>query len=347
MKNDAPLKLVHFMTPRPENAGLGSFPVDDDVDTEKILIYSISEMANLTAPDALVEMMLPERGVSIIAGQSGVMKSFLMIEVGLNIALGTNINEIKVKQTGVVIMINEGQSGIGQRCQAALNHHKREEPDNFRIIPMTPSLMDDGSLDAFIDAIKELPFIPGLLIIDTFNKATIGGDDNSTKDMALAIDTAEKLGRRFDAAIVLIDHVGKDRTKGVRGSYAKQANAVMVALVTKSGDNVKLKTIKQKEAEDNIEFNFKINLSKVTSPDTGEVREVPALSHRPEQVFPSHKDFIIQSLEERGRIDRDELLKSFISLFTEKSKDSFKTALARLRKDKKIKETDGYVQLID
>lgn len=315
-------------------------------DQDGVRLYTIDELLDRQPPEFLIDCMLPEKGVAIIGGQSGTMKSFLMIHLSLMVAIGKNVGRYSVKQTGVLFLINEGQAGFGLRCQAALADLEFDTLDNFHVAEVTPDLMREDTLGPFIEAAEALDYTPGLIIIDTFSKASIGGDDNSTSDMARAIKTADQLAGRFDALVVLIDHVGKDTKKGLRGAYSKYANAEMVGMVTKVSDTVTLKTTKQKEAEDNIPFDFKVNLVEVPDKRTGEVREVPALSIRTEFVVHPQKDFIIKTLQQDGPTERANLSNTFCGWYGDEKRKTFNTQLSRLRKKGLIKEEDGCVCLV-
>jgi hypothetical protein len=309
-------------------------------------LYSFEELENRPLPMFMIEDILPMKGVAIIAGPSGAMKSFLMIYLTLMVASGTKLDTKNVRQAGVLYMINEGQGGFPLRIRAALTHHGIKMPTDFRIAETTPDLMREQSLEPFIKAVEALDYIPRLIVIDTFSKASIGGDDNNTSDMALAINTAEELARRFDALVVLIDHEGKDPKKGVRGAYSKYANAEMVGRVKKISDTVSLTTVKQKETEDNLHFDFKVNFAKVKDPKTGEVREVPALSYRPElSMPPRQQDFIVRDLELNGAIKRKELGDKFCETYGTDKRKSFNEQFRRLLKMGKIREEHGHVQL--
>jgi hypothetical protein len=167
--------------------------------------------------------------------------------------------------------------------------------------------------------------------------------------MAEAMETAKELADHLGCFVLLIDHVGKDKRKGIRGASSKYANADMVGMISKAADNVMLKTTKQKDFEDGVEFDFKVNMVDVTDPHNGDVRQVPALSYRSDVEMPTvtHNDYILQSLDRDGRTLRTDLFVVFTDHFTTKSKDGFKTALSRLRKSKRIEVVDGYVQLLD
>jgi hypothetical protein len=310
-------------------------------------LFTIAELLDRPPPKFLIEDIFPEKGVAVIGGQSGSMKTFLMIYLAFLVATGKKLDTKAVKQTGVLFLNNEGQAGFGRRCQAAAAHLGIEIPDNFRVAEITPNLMREETLAQFLEAGDELEYIPGLIVLDTFSKATIGGNDNDTSDMAMAIATAYKLANHFDALVVLIDHVGKEPKKGLRGAYSKYANADMVGMVSKAGDTVTLKTVKQKEAEDDLRFDFKVNLVKVKSRTDGEVAEVPALSIRSKPFIPEQKDFIIAALEHNGRIDRKDLAKRFTGVYGDKTKKSFNEQLRRLKKLGKIDEVDGHVQLTE
>ena len=72
---------------------------------------SLEELANEPPPQMLIKDIFPERGVAIIYGKSGSMKSFLMISMAMHVALGLDLGDQAVKQQPVLILLNEGQCG--------------------------------------------------------------------------------------------------------------------------------------------------------------------------------------------------------------------------------------------
>jgi len=184
-----------------------------------------------------------------------------------------------------------------------------------------------------------------MIVIDTFSKASIGGDDNSTSDMASAIQNAYRLAKHFDGLVVLIDHVGKDQKRGLRGAYAKYANADMVGMVSKSGDTVTLKTAKQKDAEDGLIFDFKINAQEM-SQGTKTV-SIPVLSLEKTRRPLSQKDFIVNNLSLEGSIERTTLRNIFEKEYGVGTRKSFDEQVRRLKKSGEINEANGVIQLSD
>jgi len=314
---------------------------------DNVRFYSIDELINRPLPEQLIEGMLPTTGVGIVAGASGEMKSFLALSLGLSIACGTDLDRLTVKPSGVLYLANEGQAGVGQRLAALLKHNEIDAPKNFCIARSTPDLMRSASLELFFEAIDQLNFVPGIIFIDTLSKATTGGDDNSTKDMAQAISTAQALAERFECLVMLIDHVGKDPKKGVRGAYAKHANADMVGMVSKVADTVTLKTTKQKDFEDGSTFSFKVNIVELKCLQTGEMRKVPALSYRPDNAPPPQPEYILVQLTHDGRTERNALAERFMAEYEHKDKKGFNEVVRRLINSGDIEEVDDVLQIKD
>lgn len=307
--------------------------------------YLIDDLLSEPPPRMLIEDIFPERGVAVVAGASGSMKTFLMISLSLSVALGLSVAGRSVMQGEVLYMLNEGQAGFGQRCDAWLQQQKQRRPANFRIAKMTPNLARDGDLGPFIGLAEELGIRPSMIVIDTFSKATIGADDNSTSEMAGVIENAYRLANHFEALVVLIDHIGKDAKKGLRGAYAKYANSDMVGMVTKA-DRVALKTVKQKEAEDNLRLEFRIEKLELKLSD-GSFKTFPVLVPVSDNVLPAQKDFIIQMLMENGRMPRSELVDAFVGLYGDTTKRSFNVQLGRLKRSGVVVIEGEYVLLTE
>src|SRR5690606_22406249 len=230
-------------------------PLKSHVEQPHGALLSISDMMNRPKPVQIIKDILPEKGVAILAGESRHMKSFLILALTLSSVTNTPVYGHQPLEKRVLYAMNEGQAMFGYRAAAWLDHHDMDiaSVDNgFRIMETTPNLMKPDSVKAFVGTIRESDFKPEVIVIDTFSKATVGGDDNSTKDMAMAVHNAYALANAIDGLVILIDHFGKDAKKGIRGASAKFANADMVGLVTKTDNLVTLFTDKMKDGEDQL-----------------------------------------------------------------------------------------------
>jgi hypothetical protein len=194
---------------------------------------------------------------------------------------------------------------------------------------MTPNLMLSDTVTPFIEVIRQEGFSPNFIVLDTFSKAIIGGDDNQTKDVSQALNTAYGLANEFDALVLIIDHVGKDAKRGVRGSYAKYGNVDAIVMVTKQDTVITAITKKQKEGEDNLCFYFRQELIEATHPLSNETNLIPVLT--PSTMDLTQKQFIVAFLEAGGATSRKDVQEAFADSFGVSAKKSFNTVLERLK----------------
>ena len=112
-----------------------------------------------------------------------------------------------------------------------------------------------------------------LVVIDTLSKATSGIDENSNAEMALAIERAYRLANAWNCFVAIVAHTGKDETRGTRGASALKANVDSVLAVRRSGNSrhVSLTIEKQKDADDHLQLDFKMEATEVIHTETGEV----------------------------------------------------------------------------
>ena len=277
-------------------------------------LLTINHMLNRPPPVQIIKNILPQKGVAIVAGESRHMKSFLVLSLMLSLATKTDVFGETVDQTKVVYTMNEGQAAFAWRASGWLDHNgfpvDTEIDDWFRLMETTPNLMIPESVKSFIGIIDKSDFNPAVVVIDTFSKATVGGDDNSTKEMSIAIANAYAIANAIDGLVILIDHFGKDTKKGLRGASAKFAAADMVGLVVKDEkDKVTLRTDKMKDGEDDLLFNFDIIECK------REDRMPVVMPARGLNTLPSQPDWILGYLALNGEIDGEEAREAMIGTF--------------------------------
>ena len=104
--------------------------------------------------------------------------------------------------------------------------------------------MDKHSLNAYVDELREHEI--KLIVIDTLAYAMAGGEENSAKEMGVAVDGMQKLRNEVGASILLIHHSGKDRSKGARGSSVLKAAVDTEIEINASGDKISLHADKQR-----------------------------------------------------------------------------------------------------
>lgn len=243
-----------------------------DAATPKVRLWSYADLQRLPPVDWLAHNLLPAEGVGAIYGASASGKSFLAIDMALHIAQGRHWFDHPVdKAVPVAYVAREAGAGIRRRLQAwdGAGGLTRSVPGNFRAVTDYPlKLTDPDSVQALGEAIASELGQGALIVIDTLHAATPGMDENSARDMGLAIDGAKALQRQVGGLVLLVHHTGKDQTKGMRGSsslFAALDVAIEVSRWETDGGNTlrQWRVTKSKEGEDGDARMFALGVAEI------------------------------------------------------------------------------------
>lgn len=222
----------------------------------------------------LIEDVLTVGEVSMIAGPSRHGKSFAAVDEGLAVARGVPWLGNATVRGGVIYIAAESGRGVKKRLRAyrAWNELKPDVDLPFILLPgqfdlygaedNTAALLDDAKLyDTYFKETFGVPL--RLIIIDTFAAATPGADENSSKDVGLALKRATAISTQTGANVQLVHHMNAGGTKP-RGWTGILANIDTVATVEKhekrvdeDGRPIRYVTLsKNKDGEDGRTFRF-------------------------------------------------------------------------------------------
>jgi hypothetical protein len=102
--------------------------------------------------------------------------------------------------------------------------------------------------------IAELPEKPAMIVIDTFARAMMGGDENSAQDVGAFNNAVEALIESTGACVAVIHHSGKNKAAGARGSSALRG-AIDTELEV---DAKQIISHKQRDGENPLALGFKL-----------------------------------------------------------------------------------------
>jgi hypothetical protein len=200
-------------------------------------VLRVSELAELPAPEYLVEGVLPAAANGVLYGVSGTGKSFVALDWALSIASGQVSWMGRGLRPGPVVYVAaEGQAGLTQRIQAWMHANGvATEPDLY-IIPDAVQLLDVMDGRALLDAIKaRIAESPVLIILDTLAKCMPSGDENSTQDMGLVTASQDYLRGQTGAHVLFIHHPMKHGDLERGNSSLRAAQDVMLLLKSEDG----------------------------------------------------------------------------------------------------------------
>lgn len=209
----------------------------------------------------LIDGFLDRRGVAMMPGASGSAKTFLTLEMGMCIALNRDFWGMQVKPGLVLYQAGEGKEGVTKRIDGWLLD--RDVPPSaevpFKVLPRKVNLfVDDKDTDDLIEEAKawaeyyEQPV--RLVIIDTFNKAITGANENAGQDMGRVLSRLERISESLDCAVLVPMH--KSKQGDMRGHTSLMGDASNVLNVTKleirDGNSRQIRTVsldKNKDGE--------------------------------------------------------------------------------------------------
>jgi AAA domain len=174
----------------------------------------------LPKPEPLIDGWLDRNSLAVLYGPSGSGKTFVALDWALCVATKKWWQGHYVEPGRGLYVIAEGIGGFGLRIEAWEHHHLSVIENNVFWLPVAPNLFRPalGAQRALIDLAVELE--PDFITIDTLARCTVGGDENSAKDMGIVVEHADALRRATGATVLIVHHSGKDTTAGLRGSSA-------------------------------------------------------------------------------------------------------------------------------
>jgi RecA-family ATPase len=199
--------------------------------------------------------ILPCQSKMILGGAAKVGKSFLVLNVGLGLAKGTNLFNAKYpnatpvfpvyKPTKVLYIEQEvGPEGLRRRLERVLQAKPEWQFTDFYIKSKDTALRMDSTdgilaLEAEIEQVQ-----PQVLILDPLSKLHIS-DENSAQDMGRIMRVGDKWIEKYKLSIIYVHHTGlaafdpQNMRRGgarLRGSSALFADVdSMVEVINKSG----------------------------------------------------------------------------------------------------------------
>lgn len=201
----------------------------------------------------LIKRWLQERALMMLHGPSGVGKTFILMDMCLRIATGkTDWNGLKVKAGTVVYLAGEGHYGLRGRIAAWAHQHGADQIDMW-VSRHGCDLNTPQGYQRAADAIRALPKLPCLIVIDTLHRF-LAGDENSAQDAKSMIDACDRMKHEFGCSVMLVHHTGvsEEAQHRARGSSAWRG-ALDIEISVTGGKNdapIKIEPRKVKDGEE-------------------------------------------------------------------------------------------------
>ena len=200
------------------------FPVVDAPPTQPAPRTRVRRLKDFAAsetkgPGYLVKGLLQRRSYAEMFGAPGAGKTFVALDLAYHVAAGLPWMTHKVHAGPVLYLAYEGTGGMVKRAQALRQKYGQEDVPLY-IAGAAFSLREPAGRAECGRLIAELPAKPVLIVIDTFARALMGGDENSAQDVGAFNSAIAALVENTGACVMIIHHSGKNKNAGARGSSA-------------------------------------------------------------------------------------------------------------------------------
>ena len=208
----------------------------------------------------LIKGILPEKGFFEFYGGSGDGKTFVCLDMMLSLCRGLDWNGHRTqKKCRVVYICAEGAGGFISRLKAYAHHYNVDLSSlDLGIIPETPNFRNLKEVELVAEKVNAFG-AADVVIVDTLAQVTPGADENTGKDMSIALRHCDTLRRLTNAACGLVHHAGKDVSKGARGWSGLKAPLDAEFSVLKNENGKRTFWVeKLKDARDGFGFEFEL-----------------------------------------------------------------------------------------
>jgi hypothetical protein len=248
-QNDAGVKVV--------SAGMfTALPADAPQNIGKKIgketrVQLASEMAGEPAANNyVIKRWLSAASYVDLFGAPGEGKTFNALDMAYHVAASKPWMGNRVHGGVVLYLAFEGKGGMHNRIRALA---KREaDLGKLYVANASMNLRETAGRQELGRVLAELPEKPVLIVIDTFARALMGGDENSAQDVGAFNNAVEMLIEETGACVMIIHHSGKNKAAGARGS-----SALLGAIDTEiEVDNKQIISRKQREGENPLPIGF-------------------------------------------------------------------------------------------
>jgi hypothetical protein len=231
----------------------------------------VSEILALPRSEWVLKPLFTRGSLVVVYGLPGAAKTFVVIGWSFSVSTGISWLEHEVASRGrVVFVAAEGKGGLKKRVAAWLQANQQVSAEDLIFITEPVRLLNEDDVNLLLT--KVTPLQPTLVALDTFAMC-FDGDENHSRDMALAIAAAKRIIRETGATVILVHHTVKNGS-AERGHSALRAAADTMMLVEAKKDAwggtvVEISNTKQKDEEPFVPIRAQLRRVVVGQADDG------------------------------------------------------------------------------
>lgn len=208
----------------------------------------------------LIDGLLSSTAMTVVYGESGAGKTFVVIDMACHIAAGMAWRGLAVEQGNVIYVAAESPESVKRRVWAWKRHHKVERLP-LLVVQSSIDLLN-GDCDAVVAEVARVARAHGrvaLVVIDTLSRSMMG-NENSPDDMGRYVAACGRIREAADTHVLVVHHTGKDLAKGARGHSSLRAATDVELEVTKGESGGCIAVTKSRDEPSAARFGFKLEV---------------------------------------------------------------------------------------
>lgn len=229
--------------------------------------FRLSQLGTLPKPVWLVEGLWPSYSVIMVAGPPKSLKSFFALDVMLHMAIGRDWNNHAIPHpTKVLYILGEGKNNLYKRVEVWKLHNKLTPnelallEENFLTSFVMPQVSFHKEVSKLLNDLNNEGFRPELVVLDTFARAMVGREENSSKETGEAVAQMDRL-REQGLTVVFLHHTVKNVSK--KGAIYRGSGNLEAAIDTsfdvfrnRDSEELSIKNSNQKDDEEAAPMKF-------------------------------------------------------------------------------------------
>lgn len=205
------------------------------------------QLDELPNPEWVIDGVLPANALVVLVAPPKSLKSFLVLDWAMSIAVGLDWHGRQVKKGESVYVYAEGATGLQHRVKAWKFAHKAPGRYGVLFLPRRVIMNEAGEPEGLVDSILSQTPEPRMVVIDTLAR-NMAGDENSSEIMSAFVRGCDYVREETGATVVVVHHSGHNYDGRGRGSSVLPAAADTMMQLSRDADRIQLECKFQKDA---------------------------------------------------------------------------------------------------
>lgn len=207
-------------------------PSDARVKNYLASFMTVDQVLSRPPREFIIEGLILERSSHNWCGGPGSYKSWVLLQLAYALASGASeVLGYPINRACRVVYFDAENDGLNDRHEAMIERYGRPPAGELLIQPGPALLASDEKFALMLAALKIIR--PGVVIVDTKAKSTVGLNENYASDMAQVWARVDRIKTELGAAVITATHTNKSGAQ--RGSNADEGDVDALFVQTKTG----------------------------------------------------------------------------------------------------------------